>query len=108
MGDLRLSKTTPPSWYCVVSAIALLTFVVYWEAPSKKPTSQGIPYTKKSRWQPVSGDAFDFVKYTKDTGERVSDCFATKAAGNPEPDFSQVFLARRSVFVSLSLPVFRK
>ena len=67
--------------------IFLLTFI-YWEAlPKPLP---GIPYTKKSRWHPF-GDAFDFVKYTKDTGEGFR-WFATKAAEIQSPIF-QVFLA---------------
>ena len=65
----------------------LLTFI-YWEAlPKPLP---GIPYTKKSRWH-AFGDAFDFVKYTKDTGEGFR-WFATKAAELQSPVF-QVFLA---------------
>ena len=67
--------------------IGLLAFI-YWRAlPKPLP---GIPYTKKSRWHPF-GDAFDFVKYTKDTGEGFR-WFATKAAEIQSPIF-QVFLA---------------
>lgn len=67
--------------------IAFLTFL-YWQAlPKPLP---GIPYTKKSRWR-FFGDAFDFVKYTKDTGEGFR-WFATKAAETQSPIF-QVFLA---------------
>ena len=64
-----------------------LTFL-YWQAlPKPLP---GIPYTRKSRWR-FFGDALDFVKYTKDTGEGFR-WFATKAAEIQSPIF-QVFLA---------------
>ena len=67
--------------------IVSVTFI-YWEGlPKPLP---GIPYTKKSRWH-LFGDAFDFVKYTKDTGEGLR-WFATKAAELQSPVF-QVFLA---------------
>ena len=68
--------------------ITILQTFTYWEAlPKPLP---GIPYTKKSRWR-FFGDAFDFVKYTKDTGEGFR-WFATKAAEIQSPIF-QVFLA---------------
>ena len=67
---------------------ALFLAFIYWEAlPKPLP---GIPYTKKSRWR-FFGDAFDFVDYTKDTGEGFR-WFATKAAEIQSPVF-QVFLA---------------
>lgn len=70
------------------TTIAILLSLLYWASlPRPLP---GIPYTKKSRWSPF-GDAFDFVQYTKDTGEGFR-WFATKAAELNSPIF-QVFLA---------------
>lgn len=66
---------------------ALLTFIYWFSLPTPLP---GIPYTRKSLWNPF-GDAFDFVRYTKDTGEGFR-WFATKAAEIRSPIF-QVFLA---------------
>lgn len=68
--------------------ITVLLASLYWQAlPKPLP---GIPYTRKSRWR-FFGDALDFVKYTKDTGEGFR-WFATKAAEIQSPIF-QVFLA---------------
>ena len=53
-----------------------------------KPLS-GIPYTRKSLFSPF-GDAFDFVNYTKQTGEGFR-WFATKSRELQSPIF-QVFL----------------
>ena len=61
-GDLISQNNSAVS---TVSIIVSVIFI-YWEGlPKPLP---GIPYTKKSRWHPF-GDAFDFVKYIKDTGE---------------------------------------
>lgn len=65
---------------------ALLTFLYC--ASIRRPIP-GVPYTKKSRWNPF-GDAVDFVQYTKNTGEGFR-WFATKAAALNSPIF-QVFL----------------
>ncbi|KAL9112789.1 MAG: hypothetical protein Q9227_003092 [Pyrenula ochraceoflavens] len=67
--------------------VVLLTVLYYQAVPKPIP---GIPYTQKSRWNPF-GDAFDFVKYTKDTGEGWR-WFATKAEELQSPVF-QVFIA---------------
>lgn len=71
-----------------VATAAILLGFLYW-AVLPKPLP-GIPYTKKSRWQ-FFGDAFDFVNYSKETGEGFR-WFATKAAELQSPIF-QVFLA---------------
>ena len=84
LGDLISQNVVAVSTALIT---VLLTFI-YWEAlPKPLP---GIPYTMKSRWHPF-GDAFDFVKYTKDTGEGFR-WFATKAAELQSPIF-QFFLA---------------
>jgi len=72
LDDLISQKVTAVSTAFIT---VLLTFI-YWEAPPKP--LPGIPYTKKFRWHPF-GDAFDFARYTKDTGEGFI-WFATKAA----------------------------
>ncbi|OTB00233.1 hypothetical protein M426DRAFT_268158 [Hypoxylon sp. CI-4A] len=81
-----------------VALFFLLLALLYWAAlPKPLP---GIPYTKKSRWQ-LFGDAFDFVNYSKETGEGLR-WFATKAEELQSPIF-QVFLAplsRPSVVVA--------
>ncbi|KAI1412826.1 cytochrome P450 [Hypoxylon sp. FL1857] len=71
-----------------VTIISVLLASLYWAA-LPKPLA-GIPYTRKSRWQ-LFGDAFDFVNYSKETGEGFR-WFATKAAELQSPIF-QVFLA---------------
>ena len=71
-----------------ITLLAVFLCVVYL-ASLPKPIP-GIPYTKRSRWQ-IFGDAFDFVQYSKDTGEGFR-WFATKAAELQSPIF-QVFLA---------------
>ena len=84
LGDLISQNVFAVSTALIIVSVAF----IYWEGlPKPLP---GIPYTKKSRWQPF-GDAFDFVKYTKDTGEGFR-WFATKAAELQSPVF-QVFLA---------------
>jgi hypothetical protein len=81
--DLISPNITPIS---IALITALVTFV-YWEAlPKPLP---GIPYTKKSRWNPF-GDAMDFINYGKETGEGFR-WFATKSAELNSPIF-QVFL----------------
>lgn len=70
----------------VLLITASLTFI-YWKAlPKPLP---GIPYIHKSRWNPF-GDAFEFIKYKKNTGEGFR-WFATKSAELQSPIF-QVFL----------------
>ena len=84
LGDLISQNVFAVS---IAVIIVSVTFI-YWKGlPKPLP---GIPYSKKSRWHPF-GDAFDFVKYTKDTGEGFR-WFATKAAELQSPVF-QVFLA---------------
>ena len=87
--DGNLADLIPQNVFAVSTALIIVSVTfIYWEGlPKPLP---GIPYTKKSRWH-LFGDAFDFVKYTKDTGEGFR-WFATKAAELQSPVF-QVFLA---------------
>lgn len=71
----------------VLVALAMLLSYVYYQAlPKPLP---GIPYTKKSRWR-LFGDAFDFVQYSKETGEGFR-WFAAKAAELQSPVFQLFF-----------------
>ncbi|KAI0469937.1 cytochrome P450 [Xylariaceae sp. FL0804] len=89
-----LDALTVPVWIAQNASIATVALLLaslsflYWEA-LPQPLS-GIPYTSRSRWR-FFGDALDFVKYNKDTGEGFR-WFATKAAELESPIF-QVFLA---------------
>ncbi|KAI5866398.1 hypothetical protein GGS23DRAFT_556897 [Durotheca rogersii] len=67
--------------------IVLLT-LLYWEGLSK--LIPGIPYTARSQWK-FFGDAFDFVRYSEETGEGFR-WFSTKAAELGSP-VCQVFLS---------------
>lgn len=82
--ELIFANKVPISIACVV---VFLTFIYYEAIPKPIP---GIPYTHRTRWNPF-GDAFDFVRYTKETGEGWR-WFATKAAELQSPVF-QVFIA---------------
>ncbi|KAL2167892.1 hypothetical protein VTG60DRAFT_679 [Thermothelomyces hinnuleus] len=84
LSDLLSANITSVS----IAFLVVSLTVVYWEAVPKP--IPGIPYTKRSRWNPF-GDAFDFVKYSRKTGEGWR-WFAVKAAELKSPVF-QVFLA---------------